>query len=66
MSATLTNRFALIREIGSARATLITYLNTVVALVLGVSFLSEPITLGMMVGIPLVIAGSYFATKRHA
>jgi drug/metabolite transporter (DMT)-like permease len=58
--------FALIREIGSARATLITYLNTVVALILGVSFLSEPITVGMMVGIPLVIVGSYFATKRHA
>ena len=58
--------FALMREIGAARATLITYLNTVVALILGVSFLSEPITLGMIVGIPLVIVGSYFATKRHA
>jgi drug/metabolite transporter (DMT)-like permease len=57
--------FALMREIGSARSTLVTYMNTVVALILGVSFLAEPITLGMMVGVPLVVVGSYFATKRH-
>ena len=58
--------FALMREIGSARSTLVTYVNTVVALALGVSFLAEPITLGMMVGLPLVVVGSYFATKRHS
>lgn len=58
--------FALMREIGAARATLVTYMNTVVALFLGISFLAEPITLGMMVGLPLVVVGSYFATKRHA
>jgi drug/metabolite transporter (DMT)-like permease len=57
--------FALMREIGAARATLVTYVNTVVALILGVSFLSEPITLGMLIGLPLVVVGSYFATKRH-
>jgi len=58
--------FALMREIGSARSTLVTYVNTVVALFLGVTFLNEPITLGMVVGLPLVVVGSYFATKRHA
>ncbi len=58
--------FALMREIGSARATLVTYVNTVVALALGVSFLAEPITLGMIVGLPLVVVGSWFATRRHA
>lgn len=58
--------FALMSEIGSARSTLVTYVNTVVALILGVSFLAEPITLGMIVGVPLVVVGSYFATKRHA
>jgi drug/metabolite transporter (DMT)-like permease len=57
--------FALIREVGAARATLITYLNTLVALVLGVVFLNEPITTGLLVGFPLILIGSWFAGKRH-
>lgn len=57
--------FSLIREIGSARATLITYLNTAVALVLGILFLNEPLTLGIIIGFPLVLVGSYFASKKH-
>lgn len=57
--------FSLIREIGSARATLITYLNTAVALVLGILFLNEPLTLGIVIGFPLVLVGSYFASKKH-
>ncbi len=57
--------FALIKEIGSTRATLITYPNTLIAILLGVLFLQEPLTPGMMVGIPLVILGSYFATRKH-
>ena len=57
--------FALMKEIGSTRATLITYVNTLVAILLGVLFLNEPLTLGMMIGIPLVIVGSYFATRKH-
>ena len=57
--------FALIKEIGSTRATLITYPNTLIAILLGVLFLQEPLTPGMMVGIPLVMLGSYFATRKH-
>ena len=57
--------FALIKEIGAARATLITYLNTLVALVLGIVFLDEPITPGLIIGIPLVLIGSWFAGRRH-
>ena len=57
--------FALIKEIGSARATLITYPNTAVAIVLGVVFATEPFTPGMAIGLPLVAIGSYFATKKH-
>ena len=57
--------FALIGEIGSGRATLITYLNTAVALVLGILFLNEPLTLGIIIGFPLVLVGSYFASKKH-
>ena len=57
--------FALIREIGPARASLITYVNLVVAIVLGVVFLAEPLTAGMLVGFPLVVAGSYLASRRR-
>jgi drug/metabolite transporter (DMT)-like permease len=57
--------FALIKEVGAARATLITYLNTLVALVLGVVFLDEPITTGLIVGFPMILIGSWFAGKRH-
>lgn len=57
--------FDLIKEIGSARATLITYPNTAVAFLIGIVFLAEPITLGIILGFPLVLIGSYFASKRH-
>jgi drug/metabolite transporter (DMT)-like permease len=57
--------FALIKEVGAARATLLTYLNTLVALILGVVFLNEPITTGLIIGFPLILIGSWFAGKRH-
>jgi drug/metabolite transporter (DMT)-like permease len=53
-------------EIGLSRASLITYVNTAVAIMLGVLFASEPFTIGMLVGFPLVAIGSYFASRRHA
>lgn len=58
--------FALIAEVGPARATVITYVNPAVALVLGVLLLSEPLTTGMLIGFPLVIAGSIIGTLRTA
>ena len=57
--------FDLIREIGPARASLITYVNLAVAMVLGVMFLAEPLTLGMLVGFPLVVLGSYLASRQR-
>ncbi|MDE2386876.1 MAG: DMT family transporter, partial [Actinomycetales bacterium] len=57
--------FALIKEIGSARATLITYPNTAVAILLGVLVARETFTLGMGIGLPLVAVGSYFASRKH-
>ena len=57
--------FDLIREIGPARASLITYVNVAVAMVLGVVFLAEPLTLGMLVGFPLVVLGSYLASRQR-
>jgi drug/metabolite transporter (DMT)-like permease len=57
--------FALIKEIGPARATLITYVNLLVAMILGVVFLQEPVTTGIIVGLPLVVVGSYLASQRR-
>ncbi|MBA3678021.1 MAG: EamA family transporter [Sphingosinicella sp.] len=54
--------FALIAEVGPARSTVITYINPAVALVLGVIVLSEPLTIGMAVGFPLIIIGSILGT----
>jgi drug/metabolite transporter (DMT)-like permease len=58
--------FALIAEVGPTRATVITYVNPAVALTLGVLVLSEPLTVGLLVGFPLVLAGSALATRRVA
>jgi drug/metabolite transporter (DMT)-like permease len=56
--------FALIAEVGPARATVITYVNPAVAIALGALVLNEPITWGMAIGFPLVIAGSILGTMR--
>jgi drug/metabolite transporter (DMT)-like permease len=56
--------FALIDEVGPTRATVITYLNPAVAVTLGVVFLDEPFTVGIVVGFTLVILGSALATRR--
>lgn len=54
--------FALIAEAGPARATVITYFNLLVALLLGVLLLKEPLSPGMLVGSALVVLGSFLAT----
>ena len=56
--------FALIAEVGPVRATVITYVNPAVAAVLGVLVLKESLTVGMLVGFGLVLAGSGLATRR--
>lgn len=56
--------FTVIVEIGPARGSLVTYVNTAVAVVLGVIILNEPITLGIIVGLPLVLIGSYLASRK--
>lgn len=58
--------FALIAAAGPARSTLITYVNPAVALILGLIFLREPLTLGLLIGFPLVLVGSYLATRRSS
>jgi drug/metabolite transporter (DMT)-like permease len=58
--------FALLNEVGPARTTVITYVNPAVAVLLGVLTLGEPLTAGLIVGFPLVLLGSYLATRRSA
>jgi drug/metabolite transporter (DMT)-like permease len=55
--------FALIAEVGPARATVITYVNPAVAVLLGVVALHERFTAGIAVGFPLVLLGSYLSTR---
>jgi drug/metabolite transporter (DMT)-like permease len=56
--------FQLIKDIGTARGSLVTYLNTAFAVMLGVIILNEPFTLGIAIGLPLVLIGSYFASRK--
>jgi drug/metabolite transporter (DMT)-like permease len=56
--------FALITEAGPIRATIITYFNPAIALVLGVLLLAEPLTVGMALGFALIAIGSFVATRR--
>src|SRR4051794_39114183 len=57
--------FALIREVGPQRALVITFLNPAVAVLLGVLLLDESLTLGIGVGLPLVLIGCVLATRRN-
>jgi drug/metabolite transporter (DMT)-like permease len=54
--------FRLIAEVGPSRATIITYVNPVVALALGVAILDESVTAGAVAGLLLILAGSWLST----
>jgi len=54
--------FALIAQIGPSRASIITYLNPLVAVVLGVALLGERPGPAAVAGLLLILAGSWFAT----
>ena len=55
--------FELVKEVGSSRSVVVTYVNTGIAVLLGVVGLHEPLTVAIMVGFPLVLIGSIFATS---
>ena len=57
--------FTLMADIGPTRASLVTYWNTAIAVVLGVIILSEPLTIGMSIGLPLVMLGSWLVNRRQ-
>jgi drug/metabolite transporter (DMT)-like permease len=58
--------FQLIREAGPQRALVITFVNPAVAVLLGVLLLGEPFTLGLALGLPIVLVGCVLATRRSA
>jgi drug/metabolite transporter (DMT)-like permease len=54
--------FRLIGDIGATRASVVTYVNPVVAVFLGVVLLHEPITASILAGLVLVVLGSWLST----
>ena len=54
--------FALINEVGPGRATVITYVNPVVAVALGVTLLGERVGPSAVAGLLLILAGSWLST----
>jgi len=55
--------YTLIAEIGPSRASLVTYLAPAFAVVYGVWLLSEPLTAGAVLGLLLILAGSWVAME---
>ncbi len=58
--------FELIKEMGPVRATVITYVNPAVAVVLGVVLLDERFGIASAVGFALILVGSVLATRPSA
>ena len=54
--------FTLIAEVGPSRAAVITYVNPVVAVALGVAVLGEPVSASAVAGLLLILAGSWLST----
>jgi drug/metabolite transporter (DMT)-like permease len=65
-AAALTLFFTLIVEAGPSRASVITYVNPAIAVALGVAVLGEPLTLAIVGGFLLIIAGSWLSTRPPA
>jgi len=57
--------FALIAEVGPARAPLITYVNPVVALGLGAVLLDESVAAPMLAGVVLILIGCWFTAQSR-
>jgi drug/metabolite transporter (DMT)-like permease len=57
--------FALIKEVGASRGTVISYVNPAVSVALGVIVLGEPLTAATIAGFLLIIAGSWLSTTGN-
>jgi drug/metabolite transporter (DMT)-like permease len=58
--------FYLINAAGAARASVVAYINPAVAAVLGVLILKEHFGIGSIVGLGLILFGSWLATRRES
>jgi drug/metabolite transporter (DMT)-like permease len=58
--------YALIAEAGATRASIITYVNPAIAVLLGVLVLGEPLTFGTVLGFGLILVGCGLATGLAA
>ena len=58
--------FELIREVGTSRGMVFTYVNPAVAVVAGVVFLDEPLTGTIIASFALILGGSVLATVRRS
>ncbi|TDD90753.1 DMT family transporter [Actinomadura rubrisoli] len=57
--------FELIREVGTSRAMVFTYVNPAVAVAAGVLFLDEPLSATIVASFALILCGSVLATARR-
>jgi drug/metabolite transporter (DMT)-like permease len=55
--------FYLIHNAGAARTAVVAYINPAVAAVLGVAVLNEPFGVGLLVGMIMIVVGSWMATS---
>lgn len=62
---TYTLFFALIREVGPQQASLVTYINPMVAVLLGVAVLHETLTFASIAAMVLILAGSWMAARAR-
>ena len=58
--------FYLVHDAGAARASIITYINPVVATLLGVGVLNEHLGLGGVIAFAVILVGSFLATRAPA
>jgi len=54
--------YQLIDEVGAGRATVVTYVNPAIAVLLGVLLLDESLTAGAVAGLVLIVGGCYLST----
>ncbi len=56
--------FYLIHAAGAARAAIVAYINPAIAALLGVLVLHEPFGIGSVIGLSMILGGSWLATRR--
>jgi drug/metabolite transporter (DMT)-like permease len=54
--------FVLVAEVGASRGTVFTYVNPVISVLLGVTFLGESLNVAVVAGFLLIISGSWLST----